>query len=212
MTNPEHNQPSYVEEEIIEALHRGEERPFQAIYNDLSSALLYFSRKIVDDDQVAQDIVTECFISLWEHRATIHSLGSLRGFLYQSARNKSLTFLRDRKRRKAHHQSILIQSATAEDAVLVNMVQAEHRRQLINAIALLPKQRKAIIEGLILNGQTVRELAIALNIEEVSVQTAKRKAIEYLRQALGNSKLLLLISIYYIVHFISDLIKKWLFS
>jgi RNA polymerase sigma-70 factor (ECF subfamily) len=193
---------------IINALHKGEERMFNAIYKEYAARLYQFCTQFIDDKQHAEDIVTESFVQLWKQHGDFHSLNDIRGFLYVTAKNFCYSALRDKKRRNKHHQRILHTLETAQDSILTYIVKAEHRRELHQAIALLPDRRRHIVKEMIDNGATVRELAIALNISEQTVYSAMEKAIKSLKETLDKGTGLTIIIVLYILLNIIELAKR----
>ncbi|MDR1722850.1 MAG: RNA polymerase sigma-70 factor [Tannerella sp.] len=73
-------------------------------YNQLFA--LYYPRlclyveKLVDNRHDAEDIVQELFLKLWENKRKTRIGESLSSYLYQSARNMSLNFVRDKTNRR----------------------------------------------------------------------------------------------------------------
>ena len=56
------------------------------------------ARRIVEDEDVAKDLVQEIFIRLWEKRKTYDFQEMTDIFLYVSVRNKCFDYLRSRKK------------------------------------------------------------------------------------------------------------------
>lgn len=68
---------------------------FEHVFKEMHSQLFYLAYDIVGDRQVAQDMVSEVFVSLWKTHRDI-TFEKLRGYLYVSVRNRSLDWYRQK--------------------------------------------------------------------------------------------------------------------
>ena len=66
---------------------------FELVFKEMHSQLFYLAYDIVGDRDVAQDMVSEVFVSLWKSHRDV-SFEKLRGYLYISVRNHSLDWYR----------------------------------------------------------------------------------------------------------------------
>jgi RNA polymerase sigma-70 factor (ECF subfamily) len=70
---------------------------FKSVYNDNYSRLCVYAVGIVNDDAVAEDIVQEFFIKLWQNRKSTTISDSLKSYCYQSVKNRCISHLRKQK-------------------------------------------------------------------------------------------------------------------
>lgn len=79
---------------MIEMLHEGKEEGLIAVFSKYNRSLLYFVMQYVKREEVAEEIVSDVFIKVWKLREQFKTIDNLRAFLYISAKNASLNYLR----------------------------------------------------------------------------------------------------------------------
>ena len=70
---------------------------FKSVYNDYYSRLCVYAVCIVNDDAIAEDIVQEFFIKLWQNRKSLTISDSIKSYCYQSVKNRCISHLRKQK-------------------------------------------------------------------------------------------------------------------
>src|SRR5699024_430621 len=80
--------------DIIEQFHKGAETGLKAAMNLYNRPLMYFAMQYVKKQEVAEEVVSDVFIKLWENRNRFENLNKLRAFLYISVKNASLNHVR----------------------------------------------------------------------------------------------------------------------
>ena len=67
---------------------------FKILFKKYYSDLLRFCLKFVRKHEIAEDIVQDQFIYLWDKRNNIKITSSIESYLYKSVRNKSIDYLK----------------------------------------------------------------------------------------------------------------------
>ncbi len=172
-----------------EALHAGDENAFKAFY-ELHYAQLYgFVIKHTDDQHLAEDLVQQAFVKLWQKRTSIRSALAFKSYLFTTARNLVL----DEYRRKLAEQEAqlifkeLLQNTASEEAHETIV------REINAAIEALPSGRRRIFEMHKLEGLSHREIAAALSISISTVEKQIVAAMKTLREKLSHLAYLVLI-------------------
>ena len=85
-----------MEQEKIDltVVHQWDESSLQLLYRHFYKALVAFSNQMVSNLEIAEELVQDAFVSLWQQRNTFKNQGVLKAYLYNSVRNKSITYLR----------------------------------------------------------------------------------------------------------------------
>ena len=81
----------------IAALRKGEKHAFEEIYNDFFGVLYHLCNQYLHDERVAEEMVQDTFMKLWEIRQTLNDQVNLRNFLYTITKNNCLNYLRNQK-------------------------------------------------------------------------------------------------------------------
>ncbi len=91
----------HVETDIsfLKQLNARQHEAFKVLFKDYYQDLAYYSCKILKDPIAAEDIAQDVFIRLWEKENHFENHLALKSYLYLSARNNCLNYLR-------HHQIV----------------------------------------------------------------------------------------------------------
>ena len=173
---------------IIAGFQQGSKEAFAEVYNAHYSRLYAFIKKLVDDKEEAQDITTETFVKLWKLHANFNTAENIKAFLYITARNACMDFLRYRQRQITNKQEfnyVQLQQegtvSTSNDEIKTLVLQHIH-----NEIENLPAQCKRIFKMAWLDGRKNAEIAFAMNLTEQTIRNQKARAVKILRLALAN--------------------------
>lgn len=142
-----------------------------------------FANQYVEDEEMAADIVQECFVKQWQHREDFVYLHQVKAYLYTSVRNKALNVLEHRKVVSEYERKVLdkAQESFFHDKVIAE----ESYRILVNAIDKQPQQMRNIMQ-LALEGKTNPEIADVLNVSGETVHSQKKTAYRKLREYLKD--------------------------
>jgi RNA polymerase sigma-70 factor (ECF subfamily) len=166
---------------LIEAMQAGDENAFSKIYSMYSDALHGIIYSIVLDEDIAQEVLQDVFIKIWNNAAT-YSLGKGRFFTWilNIARNSAI----DKTRSKAYKNSKKNLSATN----FVDILSSNDDLNLkMNAIGIrkfvdvLKPVCIQIIDLLFFKGYTHSEAADELEIPLGTLKTRNRNCLNELR-------------------------------
>jgi RNA polymerase sigma-70 factor, ECF subfamily len=79
---------------LIEAFQDGDEFAFVSLYNRYRGGVYAFCVKMLFDRTLAQDVMQETFLRVYENRDRLANSGSFKAWLYTIARNQCLNQLR----------------------------------------------------------------------------------------------------------------------
>jgi RNA polymerase sigma-70 factor, ECF subfamily len=91
---------------IISALRKGDTESFTIIVRELTTPMLRLAGRIVTNTEEAEDIVQECFLKVWEKRASIKDNQSFMAWLRRIVINRCYDFLRKEKRKNGSRVDI----------------------------------------------------------------------------------------------------------
>jgi len=92
--------------EVIVSLRNGEKSAYLAVYNDFYGVMYHLSLSYLHDSKIAEEIVQDTFLKLWEIRDTLNEQFNLRNFLYTITKNNCLNYLRNQKIILKHQQNL----------------------------------------------------------------------------------------------------------
>jgi len=178
-------------DDLIIQFTQGDTEAFTAIYNRFYSKVYYFVRRFIAEREDAEDITADVFVKLWHLRANLHTIKNIEAFLYITARNTSLDFLRHIQRRNLR-QKELIQALLQEpeEGMLDEEVKPLVLQAIHEEIEKLPRSCRTVFKMSYIDGMSNSEIAEALNINNQSVRNFKLRAVKLLRIALLNRNML----------------------
>lgn len=170
------------EDEIIALLHKGNEKALSFIFKKYHTSLFFFASQLLADSQVAEDVVAEAFIKLWEKRADFDYFRTIRSFLFISVKNAAVSHLRQANRHAIHHREIRYMAETSEDLYADHrLVRADLLQQIWQDIEGLPPMRQKIFKLIYLEGLNTGEVAKVLDISVDTVRVQKARALQSIR-------------------------------
>lgn len=172
----------------MEALRGGDEQAFKVFYERHYPQLFGFVLKHTEDQSLAEDLVQQAFVKLWQKRSSIDSVLAFKAYLFTTARNLVI----DEYRRKLAEQEAQV---VFQELTLSTPSDEAHQtilREVYAAIAALPPGRRSIFEMHKLEGRSHREIAEALSISVSTVEKQMVAALKTLREKLSHLAYLLL--------------------
>lgn len=151
--------------------------------------------KLTDSAELAEDVVQEVFLKLWQNRAALSGVENPGGYIFRMAQNQAVTAFRKMARETlvlAELKDTVIKPlVNAEDALAARELETKVRQ----VIETLPPQQKLVYTLSREQGLKYDEIAEKLQISPGTVKNHMIQALRTLRNALfkdpGNAALLL---------------------
>lgn len=166
---------------------------FSDFFEFYFNRLIQFAITIVKSEIIAEEIVLDVFLKLWQQRKTLDTINNIETYLFISVRNKSINTLR--KEQKFHFDLLEdshIQLADYKPSAESALIEHEMLKALNNAVAQLPAKCKVIFKLIREDGLNRNEVAEVLNISVKTVDNqvaiAVKKIAEQLNIDLSNPK------------------------
>jgi len=162
------------------------EKLLESIFKENFHELVFFSLRIVNDYDQAQDIVQNVFIKLWQNQDKIKHISKLKPYVFKAVKNSSLNFLRDKKLTDKNIVDIQDTKIEYHEGDEQELDTAEMLRIVHETVDKLPeKWREAFIlskyESLKYN-----EIAKKMDISDKTVEKYIAKALTFLRKELKH--------------------------
>ena len=174
----------------IPLLRKGDKKAYEAVYDEFFGVLYHLCLNYLHDDKVAEELVQDTFMKLWEIRETLNDQINIRNFLYTITKNNCLNYLRNQKISLKHQENMKyleMQFNYEAFEKLGNYLQFEELRNKIDdAISKLPAE---VIETFKLSRfeeLSYREIADQQGISIKTVEARISKALRILRVELKD--------------------------
>jgi RNA polymerase sigma-70 factor, ECF subfamily len=172
---------------FLERLRRGELDALAWAYDEHHPAVCSFARRLLGDQQAAEDLVQEVFVVLPDlvHRLTPEA--SLRSFLLGIAANRARHHVRSRSRRRRLAERLELEPPVEVE----NPEQTSERRHLATLLAraleTLPLDQRTTFVLKEIEGYSAKEAGDILAIPEATVRTRLFHARQRLRAFLEHA-------------------------
>ena len=97
-----------VPEKFIEQINRKEAAAFRVLFGAFYRYLVLYAMRYVGQQEVAEDVVQEVFMAVWESDKEYNSYHGFKAFLYDSVKNRCLNHLKHQEV-ELRHSEILLQ-------------------------------------------------------------------------------------------------------
>lgn len=166
----------------VSRLINGDERVFKSLFDTSYVEMVERAVYYTDDLAVAEDIVQEVFVRLWEKREELTGIDNLQGYLFFSVKNKCINYLEHQQVVDKYKQHCLKQELFDEEHDAEALI--DDVRKLLEK---LPEKRRRVLEMSVLDSKSYAEISIALDISVNTVKDHIKKAYAFLREEARKS-------------------------
>lgn len=190
---------------ITEKLRKGDEGAFRCIYERHYVLLCRFANQMLNDAALSEEIVDDVIFYLWEHRAEIEIVYSIRAYLMRAVRNRCLNELQSLHRREElrfssfclpENMELLDSVFVEEDHPLGILLEQELEDELSRSIEELPVECRTVFKKSRFEQKKYEEIASELGISVNTVKYHIKNALAFLQKRLNGYLKLLVIYIF----------------
>jgi RNA polymerase sigma-70 factor (ECF subfamily) len=164
----------------IENIKSGNIAQYKQMFKRYYKPLVYFSYRYVKDVQIAEDIIQDVFVNIWNKRETLDFSLNFKSYLFSSVKNHSLMHIN--KTSKYEHVNLKLVTEKSENNPDTIIESAELEKTLNIIITELPEKRREIFCMSRFDKLTYSEIAVALSISVNTVETQMSRALKYIRK------------------------------
>lgn len=169
---------------LLQLIKNSDKQAFKYIFDTYFAALCRFMYLYLGSTQEAEDIASDIFASLWENREKLEIRITFKAYLFQSAKNRCLNALRDRK------TVLSLDDINGQETPLENItdsLETEDLNFLIQeAILSLPDKCREVFLKSRTKNLTNQEIAASMDISIKTVEAQITKALKQIRKFLGE--------------------------
>ncbi|MFD2556674.1 RNA polymerase sigma factor [Sphingobacterium tabacisoli] len=180
---------------LLKELREGDHAAFACIYDRYWKRMLLIAWNHTRDESLAEDIVHEVFLKLWDNRDN-YQITNIEGFLVTAIKFTVFNSYRKEKNRKrldgVQDNAQLIQDDEKEwDGIFL-------QEYIDGVVEQMPEKCKIVFKHSREEGLKNSEIAVLLNISEKGVEANLTRAIKILKKRMEKDGLYLFISAYLI--------------
>lgn len=158
-----------------------ESRQFREFYDRWSGRVYAFGLKLCRSELLAEELMQEVFLRLWQYRDKLADAENLEAYLFQTVRNQAFTLMK----RLAKEEAFLAEYGKDQPMTYNGTEEAvdarEYRRLLEQALAQLTPKQREVYTLCQLEGLTYGQAAERLGVSPLTVKTHMQHALRQVR-------------------------------
>ena len=163
---------------------------YELIYNKYAKLLLRHAFHKTSDKIVAEELVQNIFISVWENRQKLEVVNG-QSYLFSALRFSIINHYRSLVVQNKYEDYIKVNAPITEDTASQNFEEKELSQQVELALNQLPEKTQAVFRLSRMQHQSNKEISSKLNISEKAVEYHITQSLKWLRQFLKKRVLFL---------------------
>ena len=167
------------EQKLIKRLRKGKAKAYKYLFSEYYDWLCNYVFNLCNDRSLAEDIVQDALVGLWEKRKIITITTSLKNYLFKTCHNQFLQHVRNQKIKSDTLDKI--RWDVISEATLENNLYDFRMEKLNRLIDRLPPRCKEIFIQSKLEKKKYQEIALDMGISVKTVENQMSKALHFLR-------------------------------
>jgi RNA polymerase sigma-70 factor (ECF subfamily) len=158
------------DDELIRRIAAGEQLAMRTLFARHRVALYRWLLRLVGDEALAEDLLSEVFLDVWRQAASFEGRSSVSTWLLAIARYKALSARRRHSDAELDEKNASTVADPADDPELV--LQKKNRAELLrHSLARLSPEHGEVIDLVYYHGKSVKEVAEIIGVPEATVKT-----------------------------------------
>jgi RNA polymerase sigma-70 factor (family 1) len=191
------------EQDIVKAIGNHEKGVFESLYKEHYRQLFAVAYRYVRNAPVAEEIVHDVFLMIWNRADQLTIQYSIKSYLYKSVANSSLNYIKKEKAER-DKQDVYIKVNTKENP---ESDEADQQEALLinleNAIDILPPKCKEVMYLSRFGKLKQQEIADQMQISVKTVKNHLTYGFQKIREHLGNQPQQLWIALCILLKYLS---------
>ncbi|WPQ61906.1 RNA polymerase sigma-70 factor [Chitinophaga sancti] len=185
------NDSLLTEKELVERLRLGNHQAFKETYKRYWPLVFNHARRMLEDRELAKDVVQDVFCWLFEKMETLREDTRLPHLLMRATRNDVISLIRKGKSRNSYLSSLKVEDFYSN--VTEHTLDGKELQVLIEReIASLPPKMRAVFQMSRYEDLSHKTIAETLDIAEGTVKKQVSNALSILRERLTTISWLLI--------------------
>ena len=170
------NRVAYVSDELA----------YKKLFFHFYTSLHRFSFSIVKDFEVAEEIVSDTMMKLWDMGNKLATIEKLDAYLFTSIKNACFTFLSKRKLETLENDELSIHNISDFENPETHLLVSEMEKKINSCVNELPPQCVMVFKLIKEEGFSYKKVSGILEISQNTIETHMRIALKRIRAALSS--------------------------
>ena len=183
---------------LLYELKKGNREAFNGVFRYYYPRGMAYVASMVEE-KVAEDIVQDIFLYVWENRAKLYVSDGFHSYLFQSAYTRCLDYFKKNLSVEKYHshtyekyledyQNLL----EGDNPVIEELSMKDFYRRLYELLELLPEQRREVFVLAYIKGLTAKEVSEQIQMPQRTVESHLYLALKFLKKHMSKNDYYLL--------------------
>lgn len=189
------------EKQILSDLRNSDRHAFQSLFRYYYPRLKAYAATMVDDS-VAEDLVQDLFLYVWEHREDLIMGASFQSYLFQGIYTRCIDHFRKHASFSPCDMAVYEEYLTEQAAFLQNDDEAweelyakDFYQQLYELLKEILQQRREVFFLAYLDGKKTKEIADQLDMPVRTVESHLHLTLKFLKKHLSKKDFFFMVSV-----------------
>lgn len=174
------------DKELIKKLKKKNKKAFEFVFKKYYQVLKFHALRYLHEPSLAEEIVQDFFLKLWNKIDDIDINTSLKSYFYRSIGNACLNHIKHLKVKQKYHNYIELEIQETPKSGYDILFEKQLEDIINTAINKLPEKRKEIFVLSRFKNLKYHEIAKKLDISIKTVESNMSKALKFLREELSD--------------------------
>lgn len=177
---------------LLHELQKGNREAFNNLFLYYYPRVMAYTASMVDKD-VAEDIVQDVFLYIWENRKQLYIGKGFRSYLFQSAYTRCLDYFKKNQSAEKYHfssyQSYLEEYGNllkSEGHIMEELYSKDFYQRLYELLEQLPPQRREVFMLTYIKGLKTKEVAEMLSMPPRTVESHIYLTLKFLKEHMSK--------------------------
>ncbi|WP_395049777.1 RNA polymerase sigma factor [Flavobacterium sp.] len=178
--------------QILEKLKEGDPLAYNQLFDKYYMPLCVYSLKFCDSFHLAEDIVQDLFVKIWDEKLYMKFDNPMSPYLFKAVKNNTLQLIKKESRYLFNDIENIVNNLMEEEQLDFAALE-EERKKLLLQVEALPEKSKEVFKAIVLENMKYKEVAERLDISVNTVKTHYSRALKQLRLKLDVIIMLMLV-------------------
>lgn len=170
---------------LFKQIKKGNKKAFDSLFRKYYAQMVRFAMGYLHDGPVAEGVVQDVFIRIWEHAKNIEIETSLSAYIYRATRNQCLNLIKHEAVKRKYEQEQLGEATETYQGGPGSINADKFKGALSLAVGKLPNKCREIFELAKFEGLSYDEIANYLKVSAKTVENQMGIALRKLREYLS---------------------------
>ncbi len=166
---------------LLKAIASGDEFAFRQFYDHWSGRIHAFAFKLSNSEELADELLQEVFIRIWQHRQKLADVENAQAYLFQMARNQTFTLLKQIAREEQVLNDYAAGLSELDNGTQSKLEVSEYHALLTKAMEQLSPKQQEVYTLCQLEGLSYQQAADQLGLSPLTIKTHMQQAIKAVR-------------------------------